>query len=438
MFTDIYFLFLFLPVLLVVVRNIPCRAQKALLMIVSIALYMVSAGVKGLACALTILVNYLFHLWINSSKSRAVSGVCIGFDAALLLAAKLTGFMPLGASFIIFQLISLLIDLKDDKTSFEDYLFLTFFFPKILMGPIIRAKDIKPDLIRSKSESLVRPDGLEEGLKLYTAGLFMKCVLADNLATLWHSISISGVLGITTPTAWLGALTYSLELYFDFWGYSLMALALGRMLGMSVPENFNEPYSSYGVGDFWRRWHITLGEWFRDYVYIPMGGKRRGKARCIFNLLIVWLLTALWHGITVNFLIWGLYLFILIAMERFTFWGYITRIPVLRNIYLVFVIVISWVIFAIPSAGDLWIYIKCLFGIYDEETAASGLQFVRYVRTYWHLIAVAVLFATPLPRMLYNRFSGRKWCVIPLLGMLGLSVYFCVHNQNNVFMYYGF
>ena len=335
-------------------------------------------------------------------------------------------------------MISLMADVKDEKLGLKDFCLASMFFPKLIMGPMVRYSDLKKPLLAAERQYMVRPDGLERGLKLYTAGLFMKVVLADNLATLWNAISIAGAYGLATPTAWLGAVGYSLELYLDFWGYSLMAVALGLMLGLPLPENFNEPYSAAGVGEFWRRWHVTLGTWFRDYVYVPLGGNRRGRLVTVRNLFVVWMLTGLWHGITVNYLIWATFLFVFIVLERYTPLGRLARARVIGNAYTAIVIVISWVIFAISDPTQLPVYLKCLFGVYSEGASPSLAQFYRLLRTYWYLIAAGIFFATPLPRRIYDRHSGKNWFILPLLVMLVLSTFFMLHNENNVFMYYAF
>lgn len=439
MFTDIYFVFLLLPILLILLRRIPAAAGKWVLIIAGAVIYLICAKWMGLILVLTVLVNYGFHQWIAfSKKKRGVTGVAVIVNIAILAAAKITGYMPLGISFVIFQLISLLVDAGDEIVPFADYLIMTMFFPKIFMGPIVRYSDIKPHLRIWIDRRLVRWDNIEAGVKLYTAGLFLKVVIADNLASLWNSLMIAGVLGLSTPTAWLGAISYSLELYFDFWGYSLMAMAAGQMFGIPLARNFNEPYSATSIGDFWRRWHITLGTWFRDYVYIPLGGSKKGAFRTVLNLFAVWLLTGLWHGITLNFIIWGMFMFVLIVLERFTPLGKIKNTKVLCHIYLVFTVVISWVIFALTDINDLWLYIKCMFGIYAPDSAHSTQQFFRLLRTYWYLVAGGIVLATPLAKKLYYWIFKRWYGVLVLMPLLALCAFFMVRSTNNVFMYYAF
>ncbi|MBR1649770.1 MAG: MBOAT family protein [Lachnospiraceae bacterium] len=344
----------------------------------------------------------------------------------------------MGISFYTFQMISLLADTKNEKISFIDFCAMSMYFPKLVMGPLVRYKDYKDDLKRADERRLVTAEGIEEGARLFTAGMFIKVVIADNLATLWNSINVAGAAGITTSVAWLGAITYTIELYMDFFGYSLMAVALGKMFGINLPENFNEPYSSRSVGEFWRRWHITLGAWFRDYIYIPLGGSKKGTFRNILNLLIVWLITGFWHGFGLNFIIWGLMLFVLIVLEKFTPLGKLTKVKGLGNVYLIFVIVISWVIFAINDISSLTDYLKCLFGIRIEGASPAGSQFMRYIRTYWYLLAGGILAMTPLSRIFAKKFGKKWWMVLILAPMFALSVYFIIQGKGGAFMYYIF
>ncbi|MCR4618287.1 MAG: MBOAT family protein [Lachnospiraceae bacterium] len=356
----------------------------------------------------------------------------------MLLACKIIGFLPLGISFFTFQMISLIADTKNEKVSFKDFCVMSLYFPKLVMGPLVRYKDYKASLITCESKKIVTADGVEKGLRLFTAGMFMKVVIADNLATLWNSINVAGPHGITAATAWLGAATYTIELYTDFFGYSLMAVALGKMMGIEVPENFNEPYSSGSISEFWRRWHITLGTWFKDYIYIPMGGSKKGVLRNILNLLVVWIITGIWHGFGLNFLIWSIMLFAFIVLEKFTFVGRITKVKGLRNVYFIFIIVVSWVVFAISDTSTLLDYLKCMFFIPIEGAMPATNMFMRFIRTYWYLLVGGVFFMTPVPRILYKKYSEKWWAVFVLTAMFALSVFFILKGNGNVFMYYNF
>ncbi len=438
-FAQINFLFIFLPLYIIALRVVPVKFQKILLIFGGVLFY--ALGQKYLVAALcaSVALNFGFHRWISHVKNKILPLIiAVGFNAGLLVVCKVLGYLPLGISFYTFQIISLIIDGKDEKIPFDDFCVMALYFPKLVMGPMVRYKEFKPALDKSRSEHLVTLSGVEEGLKLFTAGLFMKVVIADNLATLWNRINIAGAHGITTSVAWLGAFTYTIELYMDFFGYSLMAIALGKMTGMPVPANFNDPYVSRSVGEFWRRWHITLGTWFRDYIYIPLGGSKKGALRNILNLVIVWLITGIWHGMGINFLIWSGMLCLLIILEKFTPLGKLTKVKVLGNIYLIFVIVISWVIFAINSPVELRDYLMCMFRIPLENASPAKHQMVRYLRTYWYLLLGGVVFMTPFPGKLYKKFSEKKWLIPLFLVMFLLAVHFIMQGKGNVFMYYKF
>ena len=438
-FVQINFLFIFLPVYILALRVVSVKFQKPLLVLGGLLFYTFGQKYLVIGLVASVAINFGFQKWILHVKNKTVPLiVSVIFNAGILCACKILGFLPLGISFYTFQMISLLVDTKNEKISFIDFCTMSMYFPKLVMGPLVRYKDYKDDLKRADEKRLVTAEGIEEGARLFTAGMFIKVVIADNLATLWNSINVAGAAGITTSVAWLGAITYTIELYMDFFGYSLMAVALGKMFGINLPENFNEPYSSRSVGEFWRRWHITLGAWFRDYIYIPLGGSKKGAFRNILNLLIVWLITGFWHGFGLNFIIWGLMLFLLIVLEKFTPLGKLTKIKGLGNVYLIFVIVISWVVFAINDINSLTDYLKCLFGIRIEGASPAGSQFMRYIRTYWYLLAGGILAMTPLPRIFAKKFGKKWWIVLILAPMFALSVYFIIQGKGGAFMYYIF
>lgn len=438
-FVQINFLFIFLPVYILALRVVSVKFQKPLLVLGGLLFYTFGQKYLVIGLAASVAINFGFQKWIlNVKRKTAPLVVSVIFNAGILLACKILGFLPLGISFYTFQMISLLVDTKNEKISFIDFCTMSMYFPKLVMGPLVRYKDYKGDLKRADEKRLVTAEGIEEGARLFTAGMFIKVVIADNLATLWNSINVAGAAGITTSVAWLGAITYTIELYMDFFGYSLMAVALGKMFGINLPENFNEPYSSRSVGEFWRRWHITLGAWFRDYIYIPLGGSKKGAFRNILNLLIVWLITGFWHGFGLNFIIWGLMLFFLIVLEKFTPLGKLTKDKGLGNVYLIFVIVISWVVFAINDMNSLTDYLKCLFGIRIEGASPAGSQFMRYIRTYWYLLVGGILAMTPFPRMFAQKFGKKWWMVLILAPMFAISVYFIIQGKGGAFMYYIF
>ena len=280
----------------------------------------------------------------------------LGGDGQLLHPLNLL--LPLGISFYTFQSISYLIDVyrRDVKaeTSFADFGAYLTMFPKLTMGPIARYKDMKDELKRRASSF----KNFDEGLRIFALGMGFKVLLANRIGSCFSDIQAVGFESISAPVAWMGIFAYSFQLYFDFYGYSMMAVGLGRMMGFTIPANFEHPYESVTMTEFWRRWHMTLGSWFRDYVYIPLGGNRRSAPRVYFNLLAVWLLTGFWHGAGWNFIIWGLFLFVVIAIEKSGLKKIMDKIRPLGHLYMLFLIPLSWMIFAITDMGQLLVYFR--------------------------------------------------------------------------------
>ncbi len=279
----------------------------------------------------------------------------------------------------------------------------------------------------------------EEGLRTLILGLGAKVIIADRIGLLWNNIQSIGFESISPQLAWMGAFAYSLELYFDFAGYSMMAMGLGRMLGFEIPVNFRHPYASRSVSEFWRRWHITLGKWFREYVYIPLGGNRRGKGRTFVNLAVVWSLTALWHGADCNFLIWGASLLVLLGLEKLFLLRFLEKSRILGHVYLLFVVPLTWVAFAVTDIGQLGVYFTRLFPFFGETAAmVNRLDYVKYMNSYWPLFLLGAVFSTPYPVRIYEAVK-KKWAgTIAVALILVLDLYYLAISTNNPFMYFNF
>ena len=247
-------------------------------------------------------------------------------------------------------------------------------------------------------------------------------------------------MGIDAPTAWLGAWGYSMQIYFDFFGYSLMAIGMGRMLGFKFPENFANPYCAVSAADFWRRWHMTLGRWFRQYVYIPLGGNKKGKARMVLNTFIVWLLTGLWHGAAWNFIIWGLFFFVLIVLEKLFYQNFLKRHPVIGHIYMLIIIPVSWVIFNITNLHELWLYLLRMFGSTTIAKTSLGAwdKFLSLLLRYRWLLIICILCATPLPMRFIRKHHGNIFLKLALVALFWLCVYQLSVQKNNPFLYFRF
>lgn len=372
-------------------------------------------------------------------KNRCLFVFAVAGNAVLLCYFKWKGGeMPLGLSFYTFQAISYLADVYRGEIPCERNLsrFLVYLlmFPKVSSGPIVAYGDMRKDLESRR----VTAEGFQSGLKMLAVGLAMKVLLADRLGYLWNDLMVTGYESITWKLAWIGALAYSFKLYFDFHGYSLMALGLGRMVGFHLPENFRLPYLSGSVREFYRRWHITLGTWFRKYIYIPLGGSRRGAFRTAVNLLVVWFLTGFWHGTSLNYLIWGMLLGACVILER----GFSRLFPrhkpgVLSHLYLWFVIPISWMCFAITDLSQLQIYLCRMFGIGDAVNANLQDWYLA-LRQYWVYLAAGLLCSLGVVEWAVKRWKNKLWMNLLLAAVFWYCTWLILTKGDNPFMYINF
>lgn len=346
--------------------------------------------------------------------------------------------LPLGISFYTFQIVSYLFDcyrgkMKEgaDFVSFATYVTM---FPQLVAGPIVKYEEVAERMKTRK----IREKSVESGLKLFSIGLGFKVLLANQIGTLWNTLMSAGPGNLSAAAAWMGAFAYSFQIYFDFWGYSLMAKGLGKMLGFRIPRNFNHPYTSKSISEFWRRWHITLGRWFREYVYIPLGGNRKGFFRTALNLFIVWSLTGLWHGASFNFVLWGLAFFGLIAIEKKSFGKWLESKKMLGHFYVILVIPVTWMIFAITDMRQLLHYIQNMIGIHMSDVIVGSEQVMRYLKEYWLLFIFCILFSTPYPMDLYRKYKQKWYVVAIVVGIFCFSVYEIMSGSNNPFLYFRF
>ncbi len=346
--------------------------------------------------------------------------------------------LPLGISFYTFQILSYLIDVYRGEVAREYSLVklgvYVSMFPRIGSGPIICYNEVEGALNRRRFTM----DDFQRGLKLFTAGLAAKVLLADRIGILWHDVQTIGFESLSTGMAWLGALAYSMQLYFDFFGYSLMAVGLGRMLGFELPMNFRRPYMARTVREFYRRWHITLGKWFCKYVYVPLGGSRRGELRTVFNLFLVWFLTSLWHGLTPNFLIWGGVLWLCIVLERQMARTHLgERFKVLPHLYLWAVIPVTWMCFAITDLRELGVYLGRMFGVFQGINVRTG-DWLDALQKYGLYFGAAFLGCTPGAEKLYRKFKDTRAGELVLVVLFWFCVWRLTMEGNNPFMYLNF
>ena len=342
--------------------------------------------------------------------------------------------LPLGVSFYLFQSAGYLIDVYRGARAERnpvDFSAFVLAFPQLTMGPILRYDEWRGAL---KERTVARGDVLL-GFECFAVGLCFKVLLADQLAPLWASLERIGYGYLSTPLAWLGAASYSLQLYFDFSGYSLMAMGLGQMLGLRVPRNFDLPYTARSVSEFYRRWHITLGTWFRDYLYIPLGGSRRGKARTALALTVVWVFTGLWHGASWNFVLWGVMLLAFILLEKFCIGGFLREHRLLSHLYLLFVIPQTWVVFRITKLSDIGAYFSRLFPFFGTHSSVSAQDALKLLSSCWWLLLLSVLFCLPQPRRFYEKHRGTLLIDLPLFVLFWVCVYFIATSSGNAFLY---
>lgn len=455
-FSDLEFIFRFLPVFLILYYVAPAKYRDMVLLAGSLVFYAVGEPVFLLLLIALTFINYFtgkkvkeygsgykVHKWQETKRKKLMAAAVI-LDVTVLAAFKLLGtfvsssLLPLGISFYIFKMISYQVDLYKgeiwEKTDFKSTALYFIMFPQVVSGPIMRYNEGEFDVRRNYSL-----EQLEDGLKYFVIGLGMKVLLADRLAILWNDLQMIGFQSISTPLAWFGAVGYSLQLYFDFWGYSLMASGLLMMMGFDFIENFHHPYASRSISEFYRRWHMTLGSFFRDYVYIPMGGSRRRKSRVLLNLAVVWLLTGIWHGNGVNFILWGVILGTLIIFEKLWYGKYLSKIPVIGNLYVILLIPLTWVVFAITDLKQLGIYFGRLFPfIGGAGVAVNSQDIIKYSQNYGGLFLAGILLCIPGVFNFYEKHR-KNWVVILLLAIIfWYCVYFMASSAGNPFMYLKF
>ena len=461
-FSSLVFLFFFLPVFLLLYFAVPARWRNAVLLSGSLLFYAWGEPVYVTLMALTICIGFFHGKWVdkvrgNKRKERWVLTSCVCLHLALLGFFKYADFaisifnqvtgcqvpllhlpLPIGISFYTFQTLSYTIDVhrgqapvQDNLVAFGAYVSM---FPQLIAGPIVRYQDVAAQM----NNRTVTVEGFANGIQHFLWGLFEKVLLANNIGLLWESIQAAP--SLSTVSAWLGAVAFAAQIYFDFAGYSDMAIGLGRMMGFAFPRNFNDPYCSQSISEFWRRWHITLGAWFREYVYIPLGGNRKGLPRTILNLAIVWALTGLWHGAAWNFVCWGLYFGALIILERLFLGRWLTKWPrVLRHAYAIGAVLISWIFFACDSMAQAGRFLRAMFG----GAALWDAQGIYGLYTNLPLLIVIILCCTPVVRrglqtLQQSGAAGRTVVYALCLLAFVFCIAYLVDATYNPFLYFRF
>ena len=456
-FSSILFIFRFLPIAMFFYFLTPNRFKNLTLLLVSLIFYSWGEPKYFLIMLASIFVDYFVSIGIDKYKEKKFKRVlllCISvcFNLGMLFFFKYFNFfleninsifgsslqyvkitLPLGISFYTFQTMSYTIDVFLGKVKAERNIInfgaFVCLFPQLIAGPIVKYTDISLEL-KSRKINLQQ---IQEGIQLFILGLGSKVIIANNIGALWTEVEVKGFSDIGTIMAWMAILAFSLQIYFDFSGYSLMAIGLGRILGFNFPRNFNYPYISRSITEFWRRWHITLGSWFKEYLYIPLGGNRVGKIRLYVNLFMVWFLTGFWHGASYNFILWGLYFFILISIEKAGLLKVLEKNKIISHIYAVFFIIIGWAIFAVVDLGQLKIILQKMFTINIDN------QWMYYIKNYGITFIVAIIFSTPLIKNLYNKFIKSDILnTIILITIFLICVAYLVDSTYNPFLYFRF
>lgn len=456
-FSSILFIFRFLPIAMMLYFLTPNKFKNLTLLIISLIFYSWGEPKYFLIMISSIFVDYFFSRGIdinrNNKKRRIILlFISIIFNLGMLFFFKYFNFfieninnifglslkyvkitLPLGISFYTFQTMSYTIDVFLGKVKAEKNIInfgaFVCLFPQLIAGPIVKYTDINIEL----KERKVDIKQIQDGIELFILGLGSKVLIANNIGAFWTEIEGKGFSNIGSIIAWLSVLSFALQIYFDFSGYSLMAIGLGKMLGFNFPKNFNYPYISKNISEFWRRWHITLGAWFKEYVYIPLGGNRVGKLRLYVNLFIVWFLTGIWHGASYNFILWGLYFFVLISMEKAFLLRVLKKSNILSHLYSIFFILLGWAIFAVVDLGELKVLLKEMF------TISKNNHWIYYLRNYGITFIIAIVFSTPIVKNIYNKFVKSDILnTVILITIFLISIAYLVDATYNPFLYFRF
>ncbi len=473
-FSSIPFLFFFFPLFLILYYIVPFKSyhikwKNVILLVFSLFFYAWGEPIYILLMLFSTFLDYncsrMMNRYQEKKKRKFFLLLSVVINLGLLGFFKYSDFLisifnnifhleipllnlglPIGISFYTFQTMSYTIDVyrRDVMPERNYFTYLTYvsMFPQLIAGPIVRYQTVSEELYKRD----ITYANFNSGLKRFIQGLFKKVLIANNIGFLWTTISTIPMNELSVMTAWLGILAFAFQIYFDFSAYSDMAIGMGRMLGFHYLENFNYPYVSKSITEFWRRWHISLSTWFRDYVYIPLGGSRVKRIINIRNILIVWLLTGIWHGAAWNFVLWGLYFGILLVIEKFVLKKYMEKWPTwVRHLYACFFILIGWLIFAFDDMSLLTSYAEKMFGIGSHGILDS--TFVFYLKNYFIIILVAFIFSIPVYPWIKEKLSHKKvyysafgFVLILLVYLLLLLVVisYLVADSYNPFLYFRF
>lgn len=468
LFSSITFLFLFLPIMLAVYYIAAFRLKNGLLLIGSLFFYAWGEPVYIILMVLSILLNYFCGMDIennseNEAKAKRSLIFAVVVNILLLVFFKYFGFfvesinglfqvhipyrelaLPIGISFYTFQELSYIIDVYRGKVkaqhSLVDFALYVSLFPQLIAGPIVCYEEIEEQLSSRK----ISARKLGNGAMLFIVGLAKKVILANTMGEIFEQITSTATSNLTVLMAWLGCITYAFQIYFDFSGYSDMAIGLGRMFGFEFRKNFDIPYVSKSVTEFWRRWHISLSSWFREYVYIPLGGNRVTISRNILNLMIVWALTGMWHGAAWNFIVWGLYYGVILVFEKYVWGAIVDSLPAaLQHVYALVLILVGWVFFFSPSLGAA---LRYLFAMVGGGAGFVDREVFFVIFTHWLFYLLAVIASTAVGGKVLKKilncsrksFVRTAVTIVVFFGMLAVSVAYLITSTYNPFLYFRF
>ena len=463
-FSSIPFLFFFFVIFLVIYYLVPKKIKNYVLLAFSLIFYAWGEPVYVFLLILSSYLGYYLTLKIAKEKDKKkyliiaiiINILVLGFFKYADFLIQIINYLfrvnisslnlslPIGISFFTFQIMSYIIDVYRDEVkaekNFFDFLTYVSMFPQLIAGPIVRYETITSELHNRK----VTFNSFSNGLIRFMRGLFKKVLLANNIGLLFTTITSLDPELMSTGLAILGVISFTLQIYFDFSGYSDMAIGMGKMLGFTYLENFNYPYIATSITDFWHRWHISLSTWFKDYLYIPLGGNRCGVLKNIRNILIVWMLTGLWHGASLNFVLWGLYYGIFLILEKFFLKKLIDRLPIyLRHIYTLIIVMLGWVLFAITDFNALGSYLKVLFNIGNVDFVNKA--FFYYLKNYFVILTLGIIFSLPISNKIKDLIKKIKYP--KLIGVLTVLIYlllflvtisYLVSDTYNPFLYFRF
>lgn len=465
-FSSLVFIFVFLPITIVAYYLAPKKLKNLVIFIASLIFYSWGEPIYILLMLFSTVFSYFTGLLIDKYKNSKKISTFL-FLCSIVVNVGLLGFfkyynfiisnmntlfhldltqstfsLPLGISFYTFQTISYLVDVYLRKAnvqrnfvSFGTYITM---FPQLVAGPIVKYSDISFQLKNRKHNLSI----FGEGAELFIIGLAKKVLLANNIGILWSAVKETPLSELSVLTAWLGIIAFTFQIYFDFSGYSDMALGLGKMFGFHFIKNFNAPYISKSITEFWRRWHISLGTWFREYVYIPLGGNRGGRLKQLRNIIIVWFLTGLWHGASWNFVLWGLYFAFFLILEKTFLLKWLEKNKIIAHIYTLVVVIIGWVFFELENISTCGHYIQVMFGL--GRNPIVNAQSIYYLYTNLFLFIILAICSTDwlskIQGYLKEKIKGKGAVVLALfyLGVMLISTAYLVNETYNPFLYFKF